>query len=225
MTNILFIGNSFTARNNMPQLLVSLAAERGHDVRYDLIQAGGASLRAHWNKGEAASTITSGKYDWVVLQEQSTLPVKNAERMRENVALFAPVVASSGARMALYLTWARRNAPESQDAITEAYESAGRETQATIVPAGVAWEKFLAKHSSPLLHDKDLSHPTLAGSYLAACVFFAVLFGEDATGIETELNGVSPAERLALQKVAWAVGKNAASPPTVSSAKKRSRKS
>lgn len=224
MTNILFIGNSFTARNNMPELLVGLAAERGHDVRYDLIQAGGASLRAHWNKGEAATAIASGKYDWTVLQEQSTLPVKNAARMQENVALFAPVIASSGARMALYLTWARRNAPESQEAITEAYKLAGREYGATVVPAGVAWEKFLTKHTSPVLHDKDLSHPTLAGSYLAACVFLAVLFGENATGIETELQGVSPAERLVLQKTAWAVGRKAASSAKASSVR-RSKKS
>lgn len=206
-SNILFIGNSFTARNNMPQLLVDLAAERGHDVRFSMIQAGGASLRMHWNKGEAAKAIAKGKYDWVVLQEQSTLPVKNAQRMQENIALFVEPVAASGAKMALYLTWARRNAPDSQDAITTAYKLASKETGATLVPAGVAWETFLSKHDTPLLHDKDLSHPTLAGSYLAACVFLASLFKENATGIETEIKDVSAAERLALQKVAWATGR------------------
>ena len=207
MDNILFIGNSFTARNNMPQLLVDLAAARGRDVRFSMIQAGGASLRMHWNKGEAAKAIAKGQYDWVVLQEQSTLPVKNAQRMRENIELFVEPVAASGARMALYLTWARRNAPDSQNAITTAYKSASKETGATLVPAGIAWETFTAKHDTPLLHDKDLSHPTLAGSYLAACVFLAALFKENATGTETELKDVSAAERLALQKVAWAVGR------------------
>lgn len=209
MTKILFIGNSFTARNNMPQLLVDLASARGIDVRYDLIQADGASLRMHWNKGDAAKAIAKGNYDWVGLQEQSTLPVKNALRMRENVALFVEPVASSGAKLALYLTWARRNAPESQQAITTAYQSAGKEFGATVVPAGVAWQTFLAKHKTPVLHvhDKDMSHPTLAGSYLAACVFLAVLFNENATGTETELKGVSSAERLALQKTAWGIGR------------------
>lgn len=191
----------------MPQLLVDLAAERGRDVRFDLIQSGGASLRQHWNKGDAGKAIAKGKYDWVVLQEQSTLPVKNAARTRENIELFVEPIASAGAKMALYLTWARRNTPESQDAITTAYNSAGKEFGATVVPAGVAWETFMAKHDSPLLHDKDLSHPTLAGSYLAACVFLAVLFKENATGIETDLKGISAAERLALQKVAWGVGR------------------
>lgn len=207
MTNILFIGNSFTARNNVPQLLVDLAAERGHEVRFDLIQAGGASLRMHWNKGDALKAITKNRYDWVVLQEQSTLPVKNAVRTRENIELFVEPVASSGAKLALYLTWARRNAPESQKLITDAYTSIGKQVGATVVPAGVAWEAFLAKHKTPVLHDKDMSHPTLAGSYLAACVFLGALFKENATGIESDLKGVTASERLALQKVAWSVAK------------------
>lgn len=207
MTNILFIGNSFTARNNMPQVLVDLAAARGHQLRVDLIQSGGASLRQHWNKGDAAKAIAKNKYDWVVLQEQSTLPIKNAARMRENIELFVDPVAASGAQLALYLTWARRNAPDSQKTITTAYKSIGKEFGATVVPAGVAWEKFLAKHDTPLLHDKDMSHPTLAGSYLAACVFLAVLFKENATGIKTELKGVSAGDQLALQKTAWSVRK------------------
>ncbi|MEP6762989.1 MAG: hypothetical protein ABJB66_01700 [Gemmatimonadaceae bacterium] len=206
-TNILFVGNSFTARNNVPQLLVDLAAARGHEMRFDLIQAGGASLRMHWNKGDVLKAIKKSRYDWVVLQEQSTLPVKNAVRTRENIELFAEPIASSGAKMALYLTWARRNAPQSQKAITDAYNSIGKDLGATVVPAGVAWEAFLVKHETPVLHDKDMSHPTLAGSYLAACVFLATLFKDNATGIETELKGISPVERLALQRVAWTIGK------------------
>src|SRR5262245_3595177 len=119
--NVLFVGNSFTARNDLPGLIASLAAARGKDFRYRLISAGGASLRRHWNAGEAVSAIRSGKYDAVVLQEQSTLPVKNATRMHENVRLFGGAMKAAGAQAYLYMTWARRGAPESQTTITEAY--------------------------------------------------------------------------------------------------------
>ena len=50
---ILFIGNSFTARNNLPGLLAQLAGTRGQKLDHRLIWAGGASLRMHWNKGDA----------------------------------------------------------------------------------------------------------------------------------------------------------------------------
>jgi hypothetical protein len=85
---MLFIGNSFTQRNNVPGLLAELAAARDICVKHELISVGGASLRNHWNAGRAAKAIEMGGYDYVVLQEQSTLPVKNAKRMAENVRLF-----------------------------------------------------------------------------------------------------------------------------------------
>ena len=79
--NILFIGNSFTQRNDLVGLLAAMAQERGVLFRYNLISAGGASLRTHWNAGRAGKEIAAGDYDYVVLQEQSTLPVKKARRM------------------------------------------------------------------------------------------------------------------------------------------------
>lgn len=205
--NVLFIGNSFTARNDVPALIAQLAKARGKQFAHRLIQAGGASLRMHWNKGEAQQEIRQTRYDFVVLQEQSTLPIKNAVRMHENIRLFNDVIKAAGSKTALYLTWARQNAPETQATITEAYATIGQELGATVVPAGIAWQSFLNRHNQPALHDKDQSHPTLAGSYLSACVFFSVLFGESPVGIHCELKGLPSAEAGLLQKTAWATVK------------------
>jgi hypothetical protein len=209
---ILFIGNSFTQRNNVPGLLAELAAARGVTVAHDLISAGGASLRRHWNDGRAAAAIASGGYDYVVLQEQSTLPIKNAKRMAENVRLFAEPIRAAGSQMVLYLTWARSHAPESQQAITDAYTSIGAELGAIVVPVGVAWQSFLAQHDSPVLHDRDQSHPTLAGSYLAACVFLAALLKQDPVGIESQLPGLTAQEIALLQRTAGKYLASATSP-------------
>src|SRR5688572_14764963 len=158
---VLFIGNSFTGRNQLPELIAQLAAARGRELSHRLISAGGASLRMHWNKGDAQKAIQETRYDYVVLQEQSTLPVKNPLRMQENIRLFDEVIKTSGAKTALYLTWARQNAPETQKMITGAYLSIGEELGARIVPVGIAWQNFIRKHSRPVLHDEDKSHPTL----------------------------------------------------------------
>ena len=115
--NVLFIGNSFTARNDLPGLVAKLAAAKGKELRHRLISAGGASLRAHWNAGEAAKAIQTGGYDFVVLQEQSTLPVKNATRMHENVRLFDEAITSAGAKTVLYMTWAHRAGERHPDRI------------------------------------------------------------------------------------------------------------
>ena len=203
IVNVLFIGNSFTARNNLPGLIEQLAAARGTTMQHRLISAGGASLRTHWNAGTALKAITEGEYDSVVLQEQSTLPVKNAKRMHENIRLFDAAIKETGAKTVLYMTWARRNAPQAQQAITDAYTTIGQELGATVVPVGLAWQRYLLAHNQPFLHDRDESHPTLAGSYLAACVFTAVLFNKNPVGIKLELTGLPNDAMHLLQKTAW----------------------
>src|SRR5262245_39432762 len=189
--NVLFIGNSFTARNDLAGLIAQLANARGISLQHRLISAGGASLRNHWNAGQALKAIQDGQCDFVVLQEQSTLPIKNAKRMHENVRLFDAVIRAAGAKTILYMTWARQHAPESQQAITDAYTSIGRELGATVAPVGVAWQQFLRHHDQPMLHDKDQSHPTLAGSYLASCVLLAGIFQENPVGIDAEVSGLN----------------------------------
>jgi lysophospholipase L1-like esterase len=209
--NVLFIGNSFTARNDLPGLIARLAAARGGRMEHRLISAGGASLRTHWNAGHATRAIRDGQYDAVVLQEQSTLPVKNATRMHENVRLFDEAIRAAGTKTVLYMTWARRHAPETQAAITDAYTAIGRELAATVVPAGTAWQHLRRRHDQPDLYDKDGSHPSPAGSYLAACVFLAALFRVSPVGIDDEAAGLSPEDRARLQSAAWHVCKSTTS--------------
>jgi hypothetical protein len=168
--NILFIGNSFTQRSDLPGLIAVMAQECGVPIRHNLISAGGASLRRHWNAGRAAREIATGNYEYVVLQEQSTLPVKNAQRMAENVRLFDEVVKKAGAKTVLYMTWARQFAPASQRAITDAYNSISKEIGAVVVPVGKAWHKFVATHKQPTLYDRDQStRPSPDHTLLRAC--------------------------------------------------------
>ena len=72
---ILYIGNSFTTRNDLPGVVGELAKCAGITVEQEVISAGGASLRRHFNAG-ATAKISGGRWDYVVLQEQSTLPIK-----------------------------------------------------------------------------------------------------------------------------------------------------
>ena len=204
--NVLFIGNSFTARNNLPGLVETIADAAGKQFKHQLISAGGASLRRHYNAGEAQRAIQRGGWDFVVLQEQSTLPIKNPKRMHENVRLFDTAICAAGAQTALYMTWARQHAPESQAAITAAYESIARELNATLIPAGRAWERFLRDHDQPILHDKDASHPTLAGSYLAACCAYIALF-KTSLPRDVEIDKLSESEVKMLHRAASAISR------------------
>ena len=202
IVRMLFIGNSFTTRNDLPGLLSAIAeAGAGTMIESKVIAAGGASLRRHWNAG-AADTISDETWDYVVFQEQSTLPIKNGKRFHENVREFVPVMKVSGATMVLFMTWARKHEPENQKLLTDSYDSIGKELAATVVPVGSAWREMLEKQGTPELHAEDGSHPTLAGSYLAACVFYTTLFDGDLKDLETEVEGLSHEEGRLLRQIA-----------------------
>lgn len=123
--------------------------------------------------------------------------------MADNVRLFDEVIKRAGSKTVLYMTWARSYAPETQQAITDAYNAIGAELGAIVVPVGLAWQRFLAGHDKPVLYDPDQSHPTLAGSYLAACVFLVALFKQNPIGIEPPPAGLDPKDATLLQTAAW----------------------
>jgi hypothetical protein len=189
--NVLFVGNSFTARNDVPGLVESLATAGELKFHHRLISAGGASLRRHWNGAEARRAIERGGYDYVVLQEQSTLPLKNPQRMHENVRLFDQSIRAAGSKTALYMTWARRHEPQNQRKIARAYTAIADELGATLLPVGLAWGAYLRRDGAPVLYDRDNSHPSIAGSYLAACVMYLVLYGRKMVPAGVNIPGMT----------------------------------
>jgi hypothetical protein len=200
---ILFIGNSFTARNDLPGMIAQMALTKAINLHHNHIFAGGAPLRRHWNGDQARKTIQEGNYDYVVLQEQSTLPIKNAARFFENVRLFDQEIRSTGAKTVLYMTWARQHSPESQKALTDAYQAIGEELGSIVVPVGTVWQQFRSEHTEPELYDRDRSHPSLAGSYLAACCFIGMLFAENPLSFDCDIPNLPKTHRSLLAKAAW----------------------
>jgi hypothetical protein len=203
---ILFIGNSYTGRNDLPRLLTEIAvsAPVTKVIETEQIIANGASLRQHWNAGTALEALKRANWDYVILQEQSTLPLKNAQRFHENVHLFDAEIKKYGSQTMLYLTWARQHALETQAALTQATMAIARETGALVAPVGVAWQVVLQAYPELTLYDKDGSHPSPAGSYMAACVFYAVLFNESPVGLAIpERIKVSSENGVILQQMAW----------------------
>ena len=149
-----------------------------------MIVAGGASLRRHWNGGRAAAAIAQARWDYVVLQEQSTLPVKNRARYHENVRLFDKEIRHSGAGTVLYLTWARADALHTQEAIDGAVYAIAQEIGAIVAPVGPAWREVTQARPDIALYLPDGSHPTAAGAYLSACVFARTLLADAPAALE-----------------------------------------
>lgn len=195
-TRVLFIGNSYVYFNHLPALVEGVAASKGNLVDADMHVRGGATLRRHLDEGVVESIIRTGQWDYVILQEQSTLGGRasaTSVTLGDPAAFHAAarelhaIATDAGAQTVIMMTWARAFAPETQDALSDAYLTIAEEMGAEVAPVGWAWEAVRPGH--PFLYHPDQSHPSASGSYLTAAVLYATLFGESPEGATGALQG------------------------------------
>lgn len=202
---ILFVGNSYTYANNLPAMLEALSESGKRPIRHDHVTKGGFTLQKHLDSGAAAKKIKASDWDYVVLQEQSQLPVVNPAAMHTSARQLHTLIDDSGAQAVFFLTWARAHRPSMQDGLNKAYLDIASELDATVAPVGMAWAQALAADPELKLHRPDKSHPSRAGSYLAACVFYAVIHGQSPVGLPGTCAGLTDRQARPLQQVAWRV--------------------
>ena len=181
---VLFVGNSFTYYNEMPYVLQQMAAAAGaRELEYELLAEGGYALKDHLKSGQFLKLLRERRWDFVVLQEQSALPVNDREEMFKAARLMDAEIQKKGAKTVFFETWAPKGDVKTQSAISEAYAKLAKELRAMVAPAGAAWQLVLKKNPKLELYDPDGRHPNAAGSYLAACVLYATLYGKSPLGL------------------------------------------
>jgi hypothetical protein len=212
---VLFIGNSLTYFNEMPWMTEEVAKSLGKPLRAIFAGASGRNLRQQWEDPKVLQMMRDSHADFVVLQPQSAEVMRDFDSVRRYARLLATEARKSGAKPVFFMTWAVEGM--SQQEITKRSILLARELRAPIAPVGLAWE-HLQKRGINLFWD-DV-HPNVAGSYLEACIFYAMVNGESPAGathifdlkfaipefyrrsLETERIDDATAEEI--QRVAWA---------------------
>lgn len=202
--NILFIGNSFTYYNNsLHNHIRALRQAGGHEVgTMRSVTISGARLTAHAPALEAQ--LQANPWDAVILQGNSMEAIEEDGVAGFNTAIrhYSKAIAATGADTVLFMTWARTHLPAQTDVLDAAYTAIGNETGAFVVPAGLAFRASADAHPDIVLRMEDHRHPTLAGTYLAACTFYAALFRESPVGSSYTAD-LDPKTAQTLQQTAW----------------------
>ncbi len=200
---VLFLGNSYTYVNDLPQLLNDAAASVGDNVITDQNTPGGYSLEGHSTNAISLDKIRQGNWDFVVLQEQSQRPSLQDEYVEVNVYPYAQrlndtiVKYNFCSETAFYMTWGRENGDASNcsirppvctyegmdDLLKERYLFMANDNEAITSPVGAVWRYLRDNDLNIDLYSSDGSHPSLAGSYTAAITFYTVIFKKDPTFI------------------------------------------
>jgi len=211
--HILFIGNSYTHTNNLPHMFDKLSTSGGHPVDVEASARSGFTLHDHLGAFRTRRKLTKKHWDFVILQEQSVVPsVRNKRKqlMYPAARSLEHEIEALGADVIFFMTWGRRDGlPKAghRDFITMqmqlyyGYLSIARELGATVAPVGLAWEEELAQDPAPDLWDLDGTHPSTKGSYLAACVFYAVIYQQSPEGLHYTA-GISRETARRLQRIA-----------------------
>ena len=204
----LFIGNSYTYMNDLPELINQIAISKGNSLIYESHTPGGSTLMQHASNSNVQSLLNATAWDYVILQEQSQNPSFPPSQVATQVYPYAESLcedireANPSAEPVFFMTWGRENGDSQncaayppictyegmQDRLTESYTEMAQNNESLIAPIGIAWKNIREHHPEINLYSSDGSHPSIQGSYLAACVFYAVLFDDSATNNYTPAN-------------------------------------
>jgi len=193
---VLFIGNSYTAFNNLPQLVKDVAISTGDTLIFDSHTPGGQRLMDH------ATNATA-------MVEVFNYANRLCDSIRANDNCTRPV---------FYMTWGRENGDagncqnwppvctyEGMDSLLNLrYRMMGDDNEAYVSPVGAVWHYIRDNYPDIDLYNNDGSHPSLRGSYAGACTFYSIIFQKDPTLIAFN-SSLSEDEATAIKAAAKAI--------------------
>jgi len=219
----LYIGNSFFYYNNslhghVGRLIAEGLPEFRH--RASSVTISGAGLDWHdvdsYFRPNAIGRYSFGAgneirfnqnerlFDLAIMMDCSQCPLhpELGSVFTEFARKHSATVRKHGARPVFFMSWAYQDKPDMTAQLAEAYTRAGNDNDAFVIPAGLAFARSVRLRPELNLYVADKRHPSLAGTYLAACTTYAALFRKSPVGL-TYNASLPPETARHLQTVAW----------------------
>jgi hypothetical protein len=220
--SMLWVGNSFFYYNNSMHghvgQLLNAAGQRGHRSSSATISGSGINwhdMEAHFKPNAVGSYSFVGDnevkfntferpFDATLMMDCSQCPIhpKLQSIFYEYAKKHSDTLRKNGSEPILFMSWAYSDVPAMTEQLAAEYIKAGQQNNALVVPAGYAFANSVAKRPDVSLIIADKRHPTLAGTYLAACTVLASIYRVNPIGNKYS-GGLSPEVVTHLQTVAW----------------------
>ncbi|MBQ8207932.1 MAG: hypothetical protein IJZ89_04265 [Clostridia bacterium] len=215
---ILFIGNSLTYYNDMPEVIFSAIAKAcGKEAEVTSITKGGYHLYQFADENneygaKVKSAFENNKYDIVIIQEYGRYPITEPRLFQDAVRKLYKMITANGAQTYLYEPCALsdghpelikfgKDMPEMEMKLRAAYADMGKELDIPVCYAGAAIS-YASENSDVRLYKDDKLHPDLCGSTIAALTIFSKIFGIDPANIDVSIENVSDSDMIELKKAA-----------------------
>jgi hypothetical protein len=186
---ILFVGNSLSAANDLPSMVVALAESASVSPlpQADLEWQPNFALIDHLTAGLPQPIISSGHYDFVILQQGPTSVEINRDSLRLWTKMFDPLIRSAGGLPVLLSVWPSSDRAVDFDRSTESYQLAAHDVAGTMVPGGEVWRAAWRRDATLPLYGPDGFHPSALGSYAVALSIVSTLYDRSAVGLPAKI--------------------------------------
>lgn len=174
--NILFIGNSLTYTNNLPELVKKSAKLKGIKVKFKMIAFPNYAIEDHWNSGQVQKLISSKKYDFVIIQQGPSSQINGRKMLIEYGEKYNNLCKLNDVELCYLMVWPSLNYYHTFDDVIKNYKDAASINQAILLPVGKIWKEYIDSTTSKEYYGPDGFHPSLKGSQIAAQVIVEHLF-------------------------------------------------
>ena len=195
---ILFLGNSMTFFNDLPTVFMNLSRSGGFAAEVYELTEGSYRLEYFADEtdevgAQVYDALKNYDWDYVILQEQSGISTIGAEEhMYPAARTLDSMIREANGESVFLMTWAYREGfslpllglefkntrEEMQTQMAQNYGDIATELDALLAPAGIAFMRCSSNYPEIELWDEDGNHPSPAGTYLAACVLYQVLYDQ-----------------------------------------------
>lgn len=169
---VLFLGNSLTYYNNLPELVKLIAACDSVEMTYRSISFPNYALVDHWDEGNARKEIESGTYNFVVVQQGPSSQTEGRTYLLDYGLKFDALCDQHNATLVSYMVWPAKARSTDFQGVRESYKLLADSAKGIFCPAGDAWLKVWENYPEFKLYDEDNFHPHYRGSLLAAMVIY-----------------------------------------------------
>jgi len=174
--NILFIGNSLTYTNNLPEIVNKSAKLQGIEINTKMIAFPNYAIIDHWNNGQVQKLITSKKYDYVIIQQGPSSQNNGREMLIEFGKKYSSLCKLNDTKLCYFMVWPSLNNYHTFDGVINNYKDAATINNSILLPVGEVWKDYFDKNNDFQYYSSDGFHPSLMGSQIAAKVIVEHLF-------------------------------------------------
>jgi hypothetical protein len=173
--NILFVGNSLTYTNNLPQLVEQVGGTHGVKIKTETIAYPNYALEDHWNDGVIQKRAASKKIDYIVVQQGPSSQADGKAMLLDYGQRIKTLCDEHDTQLVFFMVWPARANAHTFDGVINNYTEAAKKTGSLLCPVGKIWKEHFEKTNDYSYYGLDNFHPSVAGSRVAAVAIFESL--------------------------------------------------